>query len=62
MSLLTFILIGWIDGSYSGGVVNIEFETKESCLVAKSLFEERHDMSLVEDRFNDDSWVECVSK
>jgi hypothetical protein len=56
-----FVLIGWIDGHRSGGVVGQEFFSLATCEAAKAKYIEMHDIS--ESRWNnDDSWVECVKK
>lgn len=56
-----FVLIGWIDGPNSGGVVNQEFLSIETCEAAKAKYVQMHEIS--ESRWdNDESWVECVKK
>lgn len=60
--LAVFLLIGWIDGDQSGGVVNIEFNSLESCERVKAMYQEMHKISKKEDRYSFDSWVECVKK
>jgi hypothetical protein len=57
-----FLLVGWVDGFKSGGVVNIEFASEAACIEAKDLFQTRHDMKSVAERYDDDDWVECVKK
>lgn len=61
-AVAVFLLIGWIDGVQSGGVVNIEFTTEKACMETKALFQERHSIKRPEDRWAEDSWVECVKK
>jgi hypothetical protein len=60
--LEVFVLIGWIDGHRSGGVVAQEFFSLQTCEAAKSLYIEMHSVKGKEDRWSDDSWVECVKK
>jgi hypothetical protein len=63
--LTVFILIGWIDGNNSGGVLSQEFSSLERCEVAKTLFIQKNQIKVntpIEDRYSDDSWVECVKK
>jgi hypothetical protein len=57
-----FVLIGWIDGHRSGGVVSQEFNSLATCEAAKTLFVEMHDIQTKENRWTDSSWVECVKK
>ncbi len=57
-----FVLIGWIDGYSSGGVVSQEFNSLAACEAAKTLYVEMHDIKAASDRWPDDSWVECVKK
>lgn len=57
-----FLLVGWIDGHRSGGVVGQEFNSLATCEAAKTLYIEMHDIQSKEDRYSDDSWVECVKK
>lgn len=57
-----FILIGWIDGYNSGGVVSQEFNSLATCEAAKTLLIDMHKMIPKEDRYASDSWVECVKK
>lgn len=56
-----FVLIGWIDGHNSGGVVNQEFLSIETCEAAKAKYVQMHEID-VTDRYPSDSWVECVKK
>jgi len=57
-----FVLIGWIDGHRSGGVVAQEFNSLATCESAKALYVEMHSIKPASDRWADDSWVECVKK
>lgn len=57
-----FVLIGWIDGFKSGGVVGQEFISLATCEAAKSQYVEMHNIKENADRWADDSWVECVKK
>jgi hypothetical protein len=58
-----FILIGWIDGHRSGGVVSQEFFSLATCEAAKTRYVERHNIQPKDDRWKvDGSWVECVKK
>ena len=57
-----FVLIGWIDGRNSGGVVSQEFNSLATCEAAKTLLIDMHKMLPKEDRYASDSWVGCVKK
>lgn len=57
-----FVLIGWIDGYRSGGVVGQEFNSLAACEAAKALYVEMHEIKPANDRWDDDSWVDCVKK
>lgn len=58
-----FVLIGWIDGHYAGAVVGQEFFSLATCEAAKAKYVQ---MNVIKDsseeRYYDDSWVECVKK
>lgn len=56
-----FVLIGWIDGHNSGGVVSQEFFSLETCQAAKAKYVQMREID-VTDRYPSDSWVECVKK
>lgn len=58
-----FVLIGWIDGFRSGGVVSQEFNSLATCEAAKTMFVKMHEIN-INDRYRDptDNWVECVMK
>lgn len=59
----TYILIGWLNGYRSGGVIEIEFSSKETCEIAKSAYVKNHGMLLDDDRWvSNSSWVDCVEK
>lgn len=57
-----FVLIGWIDGYRSGGLVSQEFNSLATCEAAKILFIDMHKMQPKEQRYAHSSWVECVKK
>lgn len=58
-----FVLIGWIGGYKSGGVINQEFNSLASCEAAKTMFVEMHAIHPKNERaYSSDSWVECVKK
>lgn len=57
-----FLLVGWIDGYRSGGVVSQEFNSLAACEAAKTLFIEMHAIQPKENRYASDSWVDCVKK
>lgn len=60
-----FILVGWIHGSQSDVVLNIEFTSLESCEKVKSLYVEYNQIDLSKpkaDRWHYESWAECVKK
>lgn len=57
-----FLLVGWIDGYRSGGVVSQEFNSLAACETAKTLFIEMHSIQPKENRYASDSWVDCVKK
>jgi hypothetical protein len=56
-----FVLIGWIYGNSSGGVVGQEFFSLATCEAAKTMYVEMHNIT-IEDRLSRSSWVECVKK
>jgi hypothetical protein len=57
-----FVLIGWVNGFNNGGIVIHEFNSLATCEAAKTLFIEKHKMKPKEERYSNDSWVECVKK
>lgn len=57
-----FVLIGWIDGHRSGGVINQEFFSLETCEAAKAKYVQMHEIPDVKDRWSTSSWVDCVKK
>ena len=58
-----FVLIGWLDGTSSGGVVSQEFNSLATCEAAKTLYVQRRGIPTSPDeRWPTDSWVECVKK
>ena len=57
-----FLLVGWIDGHRSGGVVGQEFNSLATCEAANTLYIEMHNIQSKEDRYSDDRLVECVKK
>lgn len=57
-----FVLIGWIDGYRSGGVVGQEFNSLATCEAAKTVYVEMHNIQPKDNRRSGDSWVDCVKK
>lgn len=57
-----FVLIGWIDGHRSGGIVGQEFNSLETCEAAKAMYVQMHEIPDVKDRWYSSSWVDCVKK
>lgn len=58
-----FVLIGWIDGYRSGGVVSQEFNSLAACEAVKTLFIDMHNTQPKEEpSYGHESWVECVKK
>lgn len=57
-----FVLIGWIDGYRSGGIVGQEFNSLATCEAAKARYVEMHNIKLADERYAGDSWVDCVKK
>lgn len=57
-----FVLIGWIDGHRSGGVVGQEFFSLATCEAAKAKYIQMHNIQEEDNRWPADSWVDCVKK
>jgi hypothetical protein len=57
-----FVLIGWIDGYRSGGVVGQEFNSLATCEAAKTVYVKMHNIQPKDNRWSGDSWVNCVKK